>query len=81
MIINKLIKFLTHQKIISSKICFEKIIFFVMIFLICYYYYYYYKFFNHIYIAMSLNNNYIFPIMVSITSILLNSKNSTYIHI
>jgi lipopolysaccharide biosynthesis glycosyltransferase len=30
---------------------------------------------------MSLNNNYVFPIMVSITSILLNSKNSTYIHI
>lgn len=29
---------------------------------------------------MSLNNNYIYPIMVSITSILLNSENNTYIH-
>jgi lipopolysaccharide biosynthesis glycosyltransferase len=80
MIINKSIRFFAHQKNIS-KIFFAKILFFVMIFLIFYYYNYYYKFFNHIYIAMSLNNNYVFPIMVSITSILLNSKNSTYIHI
>ena len=80
MIINKSIRLFTHQKNIS-KIRFAKILFFVMIFLIFYSYYYYYKFFNHIYIAMSLNNNYVFPIMVSITSILLNSKNSTYIHI
>lgn len=38
-------------------------------------------FLNHIHLAMSLNNNYIYPIMVSITSILLNSKKNTFIHI
>ena len=38
-------------------------------------------FFNHIHIAMSFNNNYIYPIMVSITSILINSKISTFIHL
>ena len=40
-----------------------------------------FKFYNHIHIAMSFNNNYIYPIMVSITSILMNSKNSTFIHL
>ena len=34
---------------------------------------------NHIHIAMSLNNNYTYPIMVSITSILLNSNKNTFI--
>ena len=34
---------------------------------------------NHIHIAMSLNDNYIYIIMVSITSILLNSNNNTFI--
>ena len=36
--------------------------------------------FNYIHIAMSLNNNYTYPIMVSITSILLNTKNTTFIN-
>ena len=34
---------------------------------------------NHIHIAMSLNDNYTYPIMVSITSILLNSNKNTFI--
>jgi hypothetical protein len=34
---------------------------------------------SHIHIAMSLNNNYTYPIMVSITSILLNSNKNTFI--
>jgi lipopolysaccharide biosynthesis glycosyltransferase len=34
---------------------------------------------NHIHIAMSLNDNYTYPIMVSITSILLNSNKSSFI--
>lgn len=34
---------------------------------------------NHIHIALSLNDNYTYPIMVSITSILLNSNKSTFI--
>ena len=34
---------------------------------------------NYIHIAMSLNNNYTYPIMVSITSILLNSNKNTFI--
>ena len=34
---------------------------------------------NNIHIAMSLNNNYTYPIMVSITSILLNSNKNTFI--
>jgi lipopolysaccharide biosynthesis glycosyltransferase len=34
---------------------------------------------NNIHIAMSLNDNYTYPIMVSITSILLNSNKNTYI--
>ena len=34
---------------------------------------------NKIHIAMSLNDNYTYPIMVSITSILLNSNKNTYI--
>ena len=34
---------------------------------------------SHIHIAMSLNNNYTYPIMVSITSILLNSNKNTSI--
>lgn len=38
------------------------------------------KKFNHIHIAMSFNNNYTYIIMVSITSILLNAKISTFIH-
>ena len=33
----------------------------------------------HIHIAMSLNNNYTYPIMASITSILLNSNKNTFI--
>jgi len=55
------------------------IIFLVYIILILYFYNYLY-FLNHIHIAMSLNNNYVYPIMVSITSILLNSNKTTYIH-
>ena len=39
------------------------------------------NFFNHIHISMSFNNNYIYPIMISITSILMNAKNSTFIHL
>ena len=39
-----------------------------------------YKNSNIINIAMSLNNNYTYPIMVSITSILLNSNKNTSIH-
>jgi len=38
-----------------------------------------YKDTNYINIAMSLNNNYTYPIMVSITSILLNSNKNTFI--
>ena len=38
-----------------------------------------YKNLNHIHIAMSLNDNYIYPIMVSITSILVNSNKNTFI--
>lgn len=38
------------------------------------------KEFNFIHIAMALNNNYTYPIMVSITSILLNKKNITFIN-
>jgi lipopolysaccharide biosynthesis glycosyltransferase len=34
---------------------------------------------SHIHIAMSLNDNYTYPIMVSITSILLNSNKNTFI--
>jgi lipopolysaccharide biosynthesis glycosyltransferase len=34
---------------------------------------------SHIHIAMSLNNNYTYPIMVSITSILYNSNKNTFI--
>jgi lipopolysaccharide biosynthesis glycosyltransferase len=34
---------------------------------------------NNIHIAMSLNDNYTYPIMVSITSILLNSNKSSFI--
>lgn len=40
----------------------------------------FHKKFNHIHIAMSLTNNYTYPIMVSITSILINSKNTTFIN-
>lgn len=40
----------------------------------------YIKHFNHIHIAMSLNNNYTYPIMVSIASILINTKNTTFIN-
>ena len=40
----------------------------------------YSKKFNHIHIAMSLTNNYTYPIMVSITSILLNSKKKTFLN-
>ena len=39
----------------------------------------YYKKFNFINIAMALNNNYTYPTMVSITSILINKKNKTFI--
>ena len=35
--------------------------------------------FNKINIAMSLNDNYTYPIMVSITSIILNSNKNTFI--
>ena len=35
---------------------------------------------NFIHIAMSLNNNYTYPIIVSITSILINSKKNTFIN-
>jgi len=42
-------------------------------------YIYKYKDRNYINIAMSLNNNYTYPIMVSITSILLNSNKNTFI--
>ena len=35
---------------------------------------------NHIHITMSINNNFIYPLMVSIASILINSYKSTYIH-
>ena len=35
---------------------------------------------NFIHIAMSLNNNYIYPIIVSITSILINSNKNTFIN-
>ena len=40
----------------------------------------YYKKFNFINIAMALNNNYTYPTMVSITSILINKKNKTFIN-
>ena len=40
-----------------------------------------YKKFNFINIAMALNNNYTYPTMVSITSILINKKNKTFINI
>ena len=39
-----------------------------------------YKKVNHIHVAMSLNDNYTYPIMVSITSILLNSNKNTFIN-
>ena len=39
----------------------------------------FYKGFNYIHIAMSFNNNYTYVIMVSITSILINAKNNTFI--
>lgn len=65
------------------KILFIIIFIFYHLFLFYYYCFPYYfakqfpTFLNGIHIAMSLNNNYIFPIMVSITSILLNSNKTT----
>ena len=34
---------------------------------------------KYVHVAYSLNNNYIYPVMVSIISIILNSKNNTFI--
>lgn len=81
-------KNIKYYKLIKLKILFIIIFIFYHLFIFYNYFfpYYYGKLpivLNGIHIAMSLNNNYIFPIMVSITSILLNSRKTTslYFHI
>ena len=63
----------------NNRLQFIKIFFFfvniLLLFLI-----YFYKKNKHINIAMSLTNKYTYPIMVSITSILINSKDKTFIN-
>ena len=48
--------------------------------LIIYFSYHYLFSLDNIHIAMSLNNNYTYPLMVSISSILINSNKNTFIH-
>ena len=63
----------------KKKLLIKNIIFFSFAFLLNYFYNYTNNL-NHIHISMSMTNNYTYPIMVSITSILINSKNTTFIN-
>ena len=82
-----LINFSLMQKLNKFKIEFTKYINFKYAILLIVFYFLtlyrrksIYKRYNHIHVAMSLNDNYTYPIMVSITSIVLNSNKNTFIN-
>ena len=62
----------------------KKIFSIILIFIFIYLKYLYLlennKALKYIHIAYSLNNNYIYPVMVSIILLIINSKNNTFIH-
>ena len=74
---------LNTYKINLRKIIKLKISIFILLLIIFFSYLKYVFYFlklNYIHIAMSLNNNYTYPIMVSLTSIIINKKETTFIY-
>lgn len=76
---NKFKNIKSKKKVKTLKIYYFKLIIFTIL-SILYKIIYSYKKFNNIHIGMSLNNEYIYPTMVSATSILVNSNKTTFIH-